>query len=375
MKYSLLVSTLVFTIGNLIAQNNSHGEFVLSGKVNGQNTGYVHLYYINSNEKRIHDSCLLNNDGEFIFRGLISEPSRGFFHGNRKSQRTSDPNAIDIYLEPKNIQAIFEINKFKDGKITGSNTHAEYVALEEKHREVDSTKWKKFWNDYNNAKANKDSVEAVMLWEKNIAFYRADYRAVDYDFMQKNPGSYTSVAVLLNEDLPTDSVKMFYSNFLPFIQQSRNGKIIAERIRSAEAIAIGNPAPDFTQADLKGNIISLSDFKGKYVLLEFWASWCIPCRQQNPFLKKLYDQYKDRNFIILGISKDNKDQKQAWIDAIKKDGITWPQLSDPEGNESIIARKYNVQPIPANFLIDPAGKIIATELYGDALQAKLKKLF
>ncbi|MBB6271885.1 peroxiredoxin [Pedobacter cryoconitis] len=132
-------------------------------------------------------------------------------------------------------------------------------------------------------------------------------------------------------------------------------------------------APDFTQNDVNENPIKLSSFKGKFVLIDFWASWCKPCRAENPNVIKAYAKYKDKNFEILGVSLDEETGKTAWIEAIKKDGITWPQVSDLKGWKNEAAKLYAIKSIPQNFLIDPSGKIIATNLRGEELEKALDK--
>ena len=124
--------------------------------------------------------------------------------------------------------------------------------------------------------------------------------------------------------------------------------------------------------DLNGNMVSLSSFKGKYVLLDFWASWCGPCRGENPNVVAAYERFKGNNFTILGVSLDNK--KDAWEQAIKEDGLTWTQVSDLKGWSSSAATLYAVQSIPSNFLIDPTGKIIARNLRGSELEEMLQQI-
>lgn len=137
------------------------------------------------------------------------------------------------------------------------------------------------------------------------------------------------------------------------------------------AAGIGDQAPPLSYPASTGGIISLSDFRGKYVLLDFWASWCAPCRAANPELVKVYKRFKDRNFTILGVSLDSK--KDSWLKAIKKDELAWKQMSDLKGWNSQPAAVYGVQAIPANFLIDPQGKIIAKNLHGDSLMYRLDR--
>jgi peroxiredoxin len=138
-----------------------------------------------------------------------------------------------------------------------------------------------------------------------------------------------------------------------------------------KSLAVGDEYVDIHGLDINGKPHKLSDFKGKYVLLEFWASWCDPCRQENPNLRKIYTNYKDKGFEILGFSIDNN--KTAWKKAIEKDSLSWVNVTDSDGSYSKMAALYNVRAIPANFLINPEGIIVATTVRGGALEQKLKE--
>src|SRR5690554_3266195 len=143
----------------------------------------------------------------------------------------------------------------------------------------------------------------------------------------------------------------------------------------AKKLVIGTLAPDFTQNDTIGNPISLASFKGQYVLLDFWASWCGPCRRENPNLVDAYNKYKDKNFTILGISLDRPDGKEKWIQAIHDDNLAWTQVSDLKHWNNEVAKLYGIRSIPQSYLLDPEGRIIATNLRGIGLHEKLAELF
>jgi len=166
-----------------------------------------------------------------------------------------------------------------------------------------------------------------------------------------------------------------YNGLSQNLKDMEGGKMIEKSIQTLKPIELGAVAPDFTQNDVNGNPVSLSSFRGKYVLIDFWASWCGPCRQENPNVVKAYNKFKSKNFTILGVSLDKADAKDNWIAAIKTDSLTWTQVSDLNFWNNKVAILYAVQSIPHNFLIDPNGKIIAKDLRGSDLDAKLTEIF
>jgi peroxiredoxin len=165
---------------------------------------------------------------------------------------------------------------------------------------------------------------------------------------------------------------VFVLCFLPLWANAQLKNFTEEEI--AKATAIGAVAPDFTQKDTKGKSVKLSSLRGKYVLIDFWASWCGPCRKENPNVVKAYQKFKNKKFEILGVSLDNSDGKNAWLDAIEKDNLTWLQVSDLQGWKNAVAQLYGVQSIPQNFLLDPKGVIIEKDLRGNRLEEVLAKI-
>lgn len=170
-----------------------------------------------------------------------------------------------------------------------------------------------------------------------------------------------------------DKVEPDFKLLPTWAKNSADGQIILQKIDGAKSAQINTIAKGFKQKTDKGQEFTSEEFKGKYVLLDFWASWCAPCRKEHPKLIELYSQYKAKNFEIVSVSLDA--EKNAWLNAILKDKINWTQISDLKGQQNEIAVAYGVQSIPTNFLIDTKGKIIAKNLDGDQLKEKLKLLF
>lgn len=174
---------------------------------------------------------------------------------------------------------------------------------------------------------------------------------------------------MVNYENPLE-VEALLNTLSPAIQKNEQFVELRKFIEDSKKLMVGQPAPLFTQADTLGNALSLESFRGKYVLIDFWASWCKPCRAQNPHLVKLYKKYKNENFTIIGVSLDSK--KDKWTEAIRKDGLPWYHVSDLRLWNNVVAKMYNVNSVPQTYFIDPNGIIIAKNLRGEKLEEALE---
>lgn len=301
-------------------------------------------------------------DGKFTWTGTIAEPQKIYIGTTTRY--------LELFMENTAVQINGNIDSISHLQITGSASQDAYKAYGNSIADI-SAQEDTLYSKYDEVKGN-DTAEAAL--EAKIEALRLQRRARSKAYIKAHPESVVSVDLvsgmaIMGEYAPVDSVFQLLS---PAAQQTAVGKRLAARLAILKKSAIGQPMIDFTQGDVDGKPVRLSDFKGKYVLLDFWASWCGPCRAENPNVLKAYNKFKDKNFTVLGVSLDDKADK--WKEAIAKDGMPWMQVSDLKGFRNEVAQQYGIQAIPCSFLIDPQGIIIAKELRGTKLHTQLAEI-
>jgi peroxiredoxin len=221
--------------------------------------------------------------------------------------------------------------------------------------------------------AGKDEQQSGPLYATINMLYDS-INTIRIAFIRDHPNAMASPLYLsiLQDRIAPEAVEELYVQLGDDAKNNEFGQRVKSRIEGRRRSAEGNPAPEFASMDTSGRAVKLSDFRGKYVLLDFWASWCVPCRKENPFLLEAFNKYRDKGFVIISISMDHV--KESWLKAIEQDRLNWVHLSELNGLDNKVARLYGVQPIPDNFLIDPKGRIVARKLYGKDIEKKLVEL-
>jgi peroxiredoxin len=277
-----------------------------------------------------------------------------------------------ILLENSKVIFDVHIDSLYYPVVSGSSVHDEYQAFD---AEIDAIykKLNSLWTEFQQADSRGDTAIANEIETQMETLYET-VEATQLKFLDENPASYVApfVAQSLHYQKEAKEIEELLAKLDPMLDATTLVASMKKRVEVLKSVAVGKTAPDFTQNDPEGNPISLSSLKGSYLLIDFWASWCGPCRRENPNIVRAYEKYHDKGFEILGVSLDNS--RENWLRAIEDDKLTWYHVSDLGYWSNQAAALYGISSIPSSLLLDPEGVIIAKNLKGKDLHEELEKL-
>lgn len=358
---------LIKIIGLALVLSSSMVTRAQQFKIEGTSEGIADgtwLYLRTGKPERKLDSAKVIA-GKFTMSGKIDEPITSVAIYTAKYT-----NYVFFWLERKTISIALKNGAFKKAIIKGSAAQTEKEMMNKlmlpiSKREDSLSTLIGNTNDQQTRKKIQEELKAVK--NEEYQFYLA--------YAQKHPNSINiaDITDIYASIWGKEKTNALYQYLSPALKKTSFGQNIYNFITLNKTIKIGEPFVDFEQMNTQGKNIKLSQIKGKYTLLEFWASWCGPCREENPSLVKTYNQFKDKGFAILGVSAD--DNKENWLAAVKDDQLNWENVSDLKGDRNKAALIYGISAYPTNYLIDEKGTIIAKNLRGEALKKKLEELF
>ncbi len=366
---------LLFALLLIPFLTKAQDKFSLKGDIKNLKTDKtVYLIHIDGRNEKL--DSIKTVSGKFEFNIDLSSPALAILlldhTGNDLNTKGTPKDIYRFFIEPGQATLTAK-DSIKTSKIKGLAIADENTALTNSTKKIEDGLMalnKEFTALSDKDKSKEDVVKGFQ--ERYLALLESR-KAVIAEFINKNPNSFVSLyslnTDLATEDMNVPQVEKAYNALSTKLKETPLGQSVAQKLELGKTTGLGVEAVDFEESTPENIKVKLSSFRGQYVLLDFWASWCGPCRQENPNVVEAYEAFKNKNFTVLGVSIDSKENK--WAEAIKKDGLVWTNLLDRSQD---IARTYGINAIPKNFLIDPEGKIIAKNLRGDALMEKLKEI-
>lgn len=358
---------LVFMISVACAQQekNFDGNVTISGDLDNHPEGYVVLSQYKDNSTEVLDTLVLGPNGKFDYTLEVQSPA--FYDLNLMNEKV-----IRLALYDENVKIKYDFKKDEAPSVTGSSDTDQLKKVDQLAVEYQE-EINRLNSDYYEAMNNKDQAKIKQIQERAMSLESSHGRKVKA-VINDMEGSFASLAAIgmLN---PRTDFQFLDSLILSLDEKYPNTKNIVtvkQQLDEMRALSVGQPAPEISLPNPAGQNVNLSDLRGNYVLIDFWAAWCKPCREENPNVVRLYEKYNSKGFEVFGVSLDRT--REAWLRGIEEDGLVWTQVSDLQYFNSAAADTYQINAIPATYLIDPDGKIIAKDLRGSRLEEKLKEL-
>jgi thiol-disulfide isomerase/thioredoxin len=362
--FALAVMSVMISCNNTPTPNENEAR--IQATIDGiADSTKVYLYgYVD--EKMDKLDSLYTTDGQFALQ-----------HGTEQAVivrvKIGAKRSFELFVEPGDFTLTAHIDTLEELNFSGSNSHDLYNEFKESY-EGYYTKMRELYPQYTIAEEAGDSIEMARIDSMYEALYEgqsAYLMGFISDHANSPVGAFLAYRYLY--DTPLDELKAIYASYGPEVQSGDYGQMMANRISILEKVDIGQVAVNIALVDPDSIIRSIEDFRGSYLLVDFWASWCGPCRAENPNVVRMYNKFHDKGFDILGVSFDK--DRERWLGAIEEDSLTWTHISDLKGWDCEGGKLYGVRSIPATVLIDPDGIIIAKNLRGEELEAKLEELF
>lgn len=345
-------------------------NFTINGTLKNPSStkAYIHHKWDN---KSLTDSVKITN-GKFTLNGKSAEPNMYWL--TKTNNINEQPNLI-FFIDGGKTTIVANMDSLPFGKVIGGTTQKEYLEYNALMQQF-AGKNQTIVNSYNEAKAKGDAT----TMNAKVAEYQTlegERKTAMEGFIKTHSKSPVSAYAIYfnnqNSQAPIEELERVVGLLDKSILNTKFGKLAQEKITQMRGSTIGYEATNFSQATPDGKMVSLTDLKGKYVLVDFWASWCGPCRAENPNVVAAFNKYKDKGFTVLGVSFD--DNKARWEQAVEKDKLTWTQVSDLKGWGNEAGKLFGITSIPQNLLLDKQGKILAKNLRGAELEAKLEEIF
>jgi peroxiredoxin len=355
----LLVVMLFLPLGMLAQQEG----FEITGTIDGlPDNSRVTMTNPNKPGDTLVSAFVTN--GSFVLKGTVDEPNLYQLNLDATGKK------VILFIGNEKVTVKGSSENLRGVEVKGSAIHNDFVEMQ--------TIFNPLMQKLTDLNRRIQGAPGITREDSLFIEYKNQYElvinAIDRFVKDKKSSPLSAFLMVITRELEQDPVVLEkrFNGLAATVQKGFYGKILADAIAESKIGAVGTQAIDFTQNDTTGKPVSLASFRGKYVLVDFWASWCKPCRMENPNVVSAYKKFKNKNFTVLGVSLDRA--REPWIQAINDDHLTWTQVSDLRYWSNEAAQKYKVQSIPANYLIGPDGKIVGRDLRGEALEAKLCEL-